>query len=477
VWKWILLLVVILAGAGGGIVYVATQGAEGGVKFSFASAKGKDAAKPVRVEPAGRGDLIRTVSAPGSIEPRTLVKISSQVSAKVLAVPFREGDRVKTGDVLLRLDPQNLVAQLASAKAGLRSEEARLDGAKADLINARLEYERLQQLVETGDAPQAELDGAEARYLGASSNLKVIEASIEIAKANISRVEEDLDNTVISSPIDGTVIALNTEVGETVIVGTTNTPGSVIMEIADLSSMLVKAQVDETNIAPVAVAQPASVYINAYDDETFRGKVEKIGRKRMVSASGTGYFVVEIALELEEGRTLLSGLTASVDIEVEPFFDVVRVPSQAVLDRRVEELPEEIRGSEFLDKDKTFATVVYRLIEGKAVATPVRVGPSDLTHTVIEAGLEPGEIIVVGPYRDLDTLKHDMAIRDETKDKDAQGEDAEGETELAETDAAPDDATKEGEPAAAGEADESGDDSEVAEGDGAAAAQTANKGG
>jgi hypothetical protein len=95
-----------------------------------------------------------------------------------------------------------------------------------------------------------------------------------------------------------------------------------------------------------------------------------------VSSSGTGFFNVEIALELEEGRTLLSGLTASVDIEVEPFFDVVKVPSQAVLDRRVEELPDEFREHELVDREKTFTTVVYRMIDNKAVVTPVRVGPA-----------------------------------------------------------------------------------------------------
>lgn len=419
VWKWILLLVVVFALAigAGGFVFMQSQGDGEGEGFSFAFATGsrEPSRTPVRIEPAGSGDLVRTVSAPGSIEPRTLVQISSQVSAKVLAVPFREGELVGADEVILRLDPQNLVAQLASAEASLRSEEARLDGAKADLINARLSYERLQQLVETGDAPQSELDQAEAGYLRARSQQKVIEASIQIAQANIDRVKKDLENTVISSPIDGTVIAMNTEVGETVIVGTTNTPGSVVMEIGDLASMIVNAQVDETNIAPVKVGQPATVYINAYDDEEFRGTIEKIGRKRQVSSSGTGYFNVEIALELEEGRTLLSGLTASVDIEVEPFFDIVKVPSQAVLDRRVEELPDEFREHELVDRDKTFTTVVYRYIDNKAVVTPVRVGPSDLTHTVIAAGLEKNEPVVVGPYRELDNLRHDADIADEAE--------------------------------------------------------------
>lgn len=431
VWKWIAVLVVVLALAGGGVGFMLTQaggsgdGEGGGFSFNFSGNSGEPDRTPVQIGPAEAGDLVRTVSAPGSIEPKTLVQISSQVSAKVLAVPFREGDMVREGDVILRLDPQNLVAQLDSARAGLRSEEARLDGAKADLINARIEYERLQQLVETGDAPQRELDQAEAAFLRARSNEAVIEASIQIAQANIDRVEKDLENTVIASPIDGTVIAQNTEVGETVIVGTTNTPGSVVMEIGDLASMIVNAQVDETNIAPVRVGQPATVYINAYDEEEFRGRVEKIGRKRQISSSGTGFFVVEIVLELEEGRTLLSGLTASVDIEVEPFFDVVKVPSQAVLDRRVDELPEDIRSHELVDRDKTFATVVFRYIDNEAIVTPVKVGPSDLTHTVILEGLGPDDLIVVGPYRELGNLSHEKAIEDEAAaDEEAEGSEA-----------------------------------------------------
>ncbi len=431
-WKWILLLILILAGAGGTVAWLVSRNGDlDSITFAFGTGNAEQDAEPVRIEPARRGDLIRTVSAPGSIEPRTLVKISSQVSAKVLAVPFREGDTVHKGDVILRLDPQNLVAQLESAKASLRSEEARLDGAEADLINARIEYERLRQLVETGDAPQSELDAAEARFLRARSNRKVIEASIEIARANIARVEKDLENTVISSPIDGTVIALNTEVGETVIVGTINNPGSIVMEIADLAEMLVKAQVDETNIAAVRVGQPATVYINAYDEEEFRGKVEKIGRKRMISNAGTGYFIVEVALELAGGRTLLSGLTASVDIEVEPFFGVVKVPSQAVINVRVEDLPDDIRDADLVDNEKTFTDIVYRMIDGRAIATPVRKGPSDLTHTVVLEGLEPGEPIVIGPYRVLDPsrgdfLKHEQAIRDANADQKATDDTGDG---------------------------------------------------
>jgi HlyD family secretion protein len=368
----------------------------------------------VIMEPVALGDVVRTVSAPGSIEPRTNVQISSQVSARVLALPFREGERVKEGDVVIRLDPQALVAVLDSARAGMRAQEARLGGSEARLITARLEFERLRSLFETGDVTRAELEGSEANYLQALSDKQALEQGIEQAQAQITQAEKDLENTTISSPIDGVITALNAEVGETVIVGTTNNAGSVVMEIADLSNMLLKAAVDEVNIAPIRVGQEATVYINAYPDREYRGTVRQIGLKRRVASDGTGTFEVEIALELEEGETLFSGLTASTDIAVERFFDALRVPSQAVVDRRVDDLPAAVRaGNPIVDLNKTFASVVYRVIDGKTVVTPVRAGASDLTATQILEGLAPGETIVTGPFRALVDLKHDQAVRDQ----------------------------------------------------------------
>lgn len=400
---------------------------------------------PVIMEPITFGDLQRTVSAPGSIEPKRLINISSQVSAKVLALPFEEGDHVKEGDVVIRLDPQDLVAALDSAKAGLAGQEASLGGAEAALINARLSYERLQQLNETGDATKAELDSAEASFLQAQSNKQVLIHQIEQAKAQIERAQKDLDNTTITSPIDGVITALNTEVGETVIVGTTNNPGSIIMEIADLSQMLLKAQVDEANIAPVEVGQDAKIFINAYTDREYEGKVQKIGLKRRVASDGTGTFEVEILMNLTEGETLYSGLSASTDIVVEHFYDAMIVPSQAVVDRRIDELPEDIKtGNELIDLNKTFTRVVYRVVDGKTVATPVKVGPSDLTQTVITEGLDRDAILVTGPFRVLVDLKHDRAVRDE-KEKPADKATSDDESNASD-DADTDEETTENEP-------------------------------
>lgn len=374
----------------------------------------KDDSIPVLMEPITFGDLQRTVSAPGSIEPKRIVKISSQVSAKILALPFEEGQTVQEGDVVIRLDPQDLVAALDSAKAGLKGQQASLGGADAGLINARLSYERIVQLDETGDATKAELDAAQASFLQAQSNREVLVHQIEQARAQIVRAQKDLDNTTISSPITGIITTLNAEVGETVIVGTTNNAGSVIMEVADLSEMLLKAAVDEANIAPVEIGQEAKIFVNAYTDRQYAGIIQRIGLKRQVAGDGTGTFEVEILMNLSEGETLYSGLSASTDIIVEHFYDAMIVPSQAVVDRRIEDLPKEVtENNDIIDLNKTFTRIVYVVVDGKTVATPVKVGPSDLTQTVITQGLSPDDIVVTGPFRILVDLKHDKAVKDQ----------------------------------------------------------------
>ncbi|MEO0483997.1 MAG: efflux RND transporter periplasmic adaptor subunit [Planctomycetota bacterium] len=368
----------------------------------------------VRLAEVEVGDLSRRVSAPGAIEPMRVVEISAQVSARIVDLPFREGDRVESGDVIVRLDARDLQANLASARASLASEEARLDGAKANYLRTRAEFGRITELYDTRDVSKSDLDLAEADFLGAQSGLKQAEQAIEIAKANIERVETDLDNVIITSPMAGVVTKLNAEVGETVVVGTLNNPGSIIMEVADLSTMLCTAQVDQTNIKPIEPGQRAIVYVNAYEDTEFVGRVERVSLKMDRSSDGVGFFETEIIVELSEGQRLYSGLSATADILVETFEDVLVVPSQAVLDRRVEDLPKDVRdSSEFVDREKTFASVVYVIEDGEAKARPVRIGASDLTRTVIEGGVEAGDRVVAGPYRVLVDLKQGRKIIEE----------------------------------------------------------------
>ena len=409
----------------------------------------------VRVEQAQRGELIEFVSAPGEIEPKTKVEISAKVMARIVELPYEEGDRVTRGDsdtnppvpasVLVRLDAKNLESQLLSAKAGYSAQEAqneveksRIAGQKASLVGldasvkqAERDMERQKGLLESQDISQAtfdqtqlKVDDLKAQYAAAEHtldaaklNLVVLKHNLEAADARITQAQEALNYTTITSPIDGVVTRLNAEVGELVITGTMNNPGTVIMEVADLSAMLVVAQVDEADVGKLEVGQNATIHVDAYPDRKFTGVVNSIALAHMMTWSNTKYYRTEILLEGVDQK-LHSGLTAHVDIETRKHTDVLKVPTQAVLGQEIDSLPLEIReNSPHVDTAKTYATVVYRYIDGKAVVTPIKIGQSDLTHTIIKEGITEEDKIVVGPYKVLEKLKHDQKIQDEREVK------------------------------------------------------------
>jgi HlyD family secretion protein len=449
-WKWIVGFILVggLVLGGGGYLLWQNKDFRKQVDVFWPGEKPTE----VRTEAAGKGTLSKSVAAPGQIEPRTNVKISAQVSARILALPFRENEAVKKGDVIVRLDARDLQALLDAAKATLKGEQARLEGAQATTQRAELERDRVKRLATSGDFSKSQLEQAESDYLQAASNLRATEFNIERARAEIIRAEKDLENTVIAAPLDGTITVLNAEVGELVVVGTLNSPGSVIMEIANLADMVLKARVDESNIVPVKEGQTAKVFVNAYGEREFKGLVERVELQRKLDKDGTGYFEVWIPVELASGETLRSGLTANTDIQVETVRDALVVPSQSVVDKKVDELPKDVTDNNpNISKTNTFARVVYRLedIPGKTtsdgkplkktIATPVQVGSSDLTRTVIYAGLKEGETIVTGPFKALQNMRHgqEVAIEgSEKKDEHKDSKDAK-KTETTKTDETP----------------------------------------
>jgi HlyD family secretion protein len=293
---------------------------------------------------------------------------------------------------------------------------------------AERDLERQKGLLETQDISQAtfdqsklKLDDLKAQYEAAKHtldaaelNLVVSKHNLEMADASIAQAKETLSYTTIISPIDGVVTRLNAEVGELVITGTMNNPGTVIMEVADLSTMLLVAQVDEADVGKLAVGQKAKVFVQTFPDEEFEGVVDSIALTHRISPrTATKFFRTEILLK-GDVKKLFSGLTAHVDIETIKNENVLNVPSQAVLGRPVDDLPLKIReNNQEVDKEKTFTPVVYRYIAGKAVVTPVKIGPSNLTHTVILSGINEDDKVIVGPYKELESLSHDKKVRDE----------------------------------------------------------------
>ena len=405
----------------------------------------------VRLENPQRGELVEFVNAPGEIEPLTRVEISARIAARILELPYQEGQAVTKGDpsanppvpasVLVKLDSKDLDAALRSAQARrgaqaaqIESEKARIDsqrdqleGAKASLSKAEIDLKRAKGLLATGDTSQSELDAAQTRFdelsaqYGSSAHalasaeleLEVMRHNLEAADAEVAKATDALSYTVITSPIDGVVTRINAEVGELVMTGTMNNPGTVILQVADLSKMLLTAQIDESQIGKVQVGQKAVIRIHTYPGEKFSGVVESIALTYDAGLGGAKYYKTKILLDPSE-RRIYSGLTADVDIETKTHSGVLKVPSQAVVGRSIDDLPLAIRsGNPQVDLKKTVVTVVYRFVDGKAVVTPVAIGPSDATHTIITGGLSESGLVVVGPYKILESIKHDQALQDE----------------------------------------------------------------
>jgi HlyD family secretion protein len=399
----------------------------------------------VRIEKATIQPLVETISAPGEIIPNVKVDISAEVSARIVELFVRENQMVKKGETLVRLDDRRIVAAMQSAMARRDGEKHRLDGEMARikgpqsaLANAKLFLERQRSLFESGDIAKQALDDAEARVRDLEAtvnatqhNISVIESSLAAAEADISQAKEEVGKTVIIAPMDGVITALNAELGELVMIGTMNNAGTVIMTIGDLSKVKMNAKVNEADIARVEPDQIAHVRINAYRDEVFEGRVLKVPLQRtndLLSGGGggSGYFKVEIAIEPKEGRQILSGLACNVDIEIKTH-EGLAVPSQAVLDKNVDDVPSDIAQSNpLVDRQRRTTSVVFRVVDGKATLTPVKTGASNLTSTLIVAGIQPGDEIITGPYKVLEKVKHGEAVVDEAKDatKEKPAEDA-----------------------------------------------------
>ncbi len=435
-------------------VVVLIVGVIGAVAMFGAGASGGEGdGTTVRLATVKVGELIETVSAPGQVEPATNVAISARVSARITEIPFKAGERVTKGDpaadppvpasVLIRLDSTDLEAQLRSAQARrngqeaqiqveearIESQQASLRGTRATRDEAKRDLNRHREMVAAGDVSQTAYEQAqqrydelESRYASAESDLeasrralKVLHFNLDAADADIERAEDNLSYTTMVSPIDGVVTIVNVEPGEIAVTGTMNNPGTVLLEVADLSTMLVVAELDEADVGQVQKGQPAKVRMLAYPDRIFDGNVRSVALS--ATRLGTKFFKTEVLLDTD-GDQIYSGLTADAEIEVARHDDIRIVPSQAVLGRPIEELPIDIRDdNEYVDQTKSIITVVYRFVDGKAVITPVKIGPSDVTHTVILGGLEADEQVVVGPYKALESLEHDQKLKDEREEK------------------------------------------------------------
>jgi HlyD family secretion protein len=396
-----------------GILVVAVFGSAAAIGV----VKGRDKGVEVRMDEVARRDLVALVTASGNIRARRAVQLSSDVSAKVAQLLVNEGDDVEAGRVLLRLDPAQYQAGVSRAEAALAQARAAQAQMQANLLRAQRDLDRLLALRARDPllVSTQQVDDAETGVEVAQAQLRSAEHGVSQAQASLDEAQDRLAKTIIRAPMSGKVTRLNVEEGETVIIGTMNNPGSLILAISDLSLIEVVVQVDETDVPRVSLGDSATVRIDAFPTRTFTGRVTQIGNSaiRPPTQQAAGQqaaidFEVVITLDPTDVE-LRPDLSATADIVTDISPDAVSIPIIALTVREPERDTADAAAA--ARRDTPDEEGVFVVKEGKVSFTPVKVGIAGQEFFEVIDGVNVGDTVVAGPYQRIRQLKDGDAVK------------------------------------------------------------------
>lgn len=413
-----------------------------GAVAAYAIYKKSTKPKGVAVEygEATKRTIDEQVSASGRIFPETEIKISSDVSGEIVELFIMEGDSVKAGQLLAKIDPESYVStvqrgkaavsgaksQIALSRSQKESSIAQKEQILVQLKNAEKIHSRNNQLLTDGVISQADFDQSLANVDNLKANLKAAEASIrsaeesikgaeynvESAEATLKEFKTNLSRTTIKAPVSGIISSLSVEQGERV-VGTIQMTGTEMMRIANLSSMEVQVDVSENDIVRVSLGDKVDIEVDAYLGETFSGTVTEIANSASNLTGAAGLvlntdqvtnFIVKIRIDSDSYTALRKaghkypfrpGMSASVDIYTNKAEDVLTVPIQAVTARERDE--EEGKKKEQLT-DEDYKEIVFIASGDTVIMKEVKTGIQDDEYIQILSGLNRGDKIITGPY-------------------------------------------------------------------------------
>ncbi|MCA2981807.1 MAG: efflux RND transporter periplasmic adaptor subunit [Myxococcaceae bacterium] len=374
----------------------------------------------VQVGTATRGPITRTVTGAGKVQPATTVKISSSLSGDLVERTVNDGDPVSRGQLLGRLDRRRFEANVRQAQAAQNAAKSDVATAMVEVERTARELARVQGLAAKGLSSQAEVEVAQAALAGANARVTALRDRVSQQQAVLDEAQNNLQKTALVSPIDGTVIECNREVGERVRGSDFNE--DVVMSLAALTSMEVKFEVGEHEVVHLAAGQKGQVKIDALEGQRFDGTVTEIAQKALIRAQGTEQettsFPITVALT-SRPPGVMPGMSAEVRITAEQRESAITVPVQAVTVRPesslgpplVEGRPSPPRGQ----GGEKFARVVFVVgADQKVSLRRVRTGIASDTDLEVVEGLAEGERVVEGPYR---TLAKDLKDGDAVEEK------------------------------------------------------------
>jgi HlyD family secretion protein len=427
-----------------GVGVLAILGAIGFANFKFKRTEGVT----VNTEAIKKRNLEAIVSASGKIQPKRSVNISADTMGRVTSLAVEEGNRVDKGQFLLQIDPKNLASAFNQSEASLAASRSQMEqlrvsaeSAKASFKQAQDAFNRQQQLWKGGLTTKEALDSAESTLKMRQAEATAAERQIETQRLRVQQEQASLENAKynlskvrIESPIKGIVTRRNIEEGETVVIGTMNNAGTVLLTIADMSVIEAEVEVDETDIPTVQFGQPAKVTIDAMPGKTFTGKVTEIGNSPIQTTGQTSTtqatnfkVVVTLDSEIPEVRP---GFTCTAEITTATRKDVVAVPIQATTVREMvvnekgdiirdpdtgkkgPRRPSAVQASELKPgESRKELEGVFVVKDGKAVFTPVKTGIAGDKYFEVTNGLAEGDSVIVGPFSSVRELADGAAVK------------------------------------------------------------------
>ncbi|MCA0152724.1 efflux RND transporter periplasmic adaptor subunit [Winogradskyella vincentii] len=389
--------------------------------------------KEVTVKEVALKDIIETVSATGKIQPEVEVNISSEVSGEILELPFKEGQEVKKGDLLVRVNPDLIQSAVNRSQATYQNVRANLEQAEATLKQAKADYDRNKALFNKGVISKADWDRSIASYETAVAGKSSAYYSVQSAAATVNEAKDNLNRTTIFAPMSGTISLLSVEEGERV-VGTQQMAGTEILRVANLQNMEVEVDVNENDIVKVNIGDSTIVEVDAYLKKEFKGIVTEIANSAAgnLAADQVTNFKVKVRIleesyqDLTEGKPesyspFRPGMTATVDIITKTRKDAIAVPISAIViktDTSSTKKPYSKNNAEGDDEpvEEQKFECVFVNDGGKAKLRVVETGIQDDTSIEIVSGLEENDKIITGPYNMVSkTLKPGDLIEEKNK--------------------------------------------------------------
>lgn len=394
----------------------------------------KDEGKEVEISKVTASTIVETVSATGKIQPEIEVKISPEVSGEIILLNVKEGQVVKKGDLLVKINPDLYTSSYNRSVSNLSGSKAGLSQSEASFREAKSNYERNKTLYDKGVISKSDWDKAIASFEVAKATKQNAYYTVQSASATVNEAKDNLGRTTIYAPADGTISVLNVELGERVL-GTQQMAGTELLRVANLNNMEVEVDVNENDIVKIKIGDEANVEVDAYLKKKFKGIVTSISNSASTTLTSDQVtnFKVKVRILKESYQDLLEGkpdtyspfrpgMTATVDIITQTKANVLAVPissvvvksdTTAIKDFKVEDPTEDKKAAP--KSDKKFECVFVK-VGDKAKIRIIKTGIQDDTNIEVMSGLKPGDVVITGPYT---TVSKELNSGDKVKLKKA----------------------------------------------------------